>query len=385
MGTQLLTPEQVGNILHDLVMGDPASTAATTFRGNPRYRDQAGYSKQHVLAALNQHDLREILKVANATIIEGRLVMPASTRIWVPKRHGGERPIDIPSIASRVVAEWLLGLHRQTIERMLPPYQFAYRDHAIWEPPMRFPRNRPGNPTDIDLLVAYAHELVNQARPVLLSLDLANAFGELLLGHIERELMSIPGIPPEHARLLVDVAKIETFDAQVNKAIVSKRKARGEVGVEQGNPVSSILLNLALAPALKILSTKGHAPIAFADDISLYTFSENEAEDAYGSFLEIGSPMGFENVRPIGNGDKSSTIFDLRAGAVELLNLYSLHEQWVGLSTEKEREVREALERGRGPWGWVGLGTNRRMRILRKISGCAALTRRWAHDRGLLA
>jgi len=383
----LLLPEQVRNIVYAMLMGDPAEPSPGNFGGNPRYRDQAGVSKQDLVEILleifRNGDLEEIVKLASASIVEGHLIVPPSTRKYIDKRDGGERPIDIPAAASRIVGAWLMSMYGDHIERRLLPAQFAYRRTTSWKPPFPMPPGR-GRPSPMDLVAIHAQETIYGGQHHAVVIDLRNAYGELLLDHIRRCLVNILGIPPEHASLFVEVAMIESVD-EAGKIIKAEIGVRGPIGIEQGNQVSPCLLNLALVPLLRIVTSAGVAIATYADDVRLYGCSRGRAEDAFLSFCEIGEPMGFTNVRGLGVGEKASKIVDAREERIELVNLYLVNSQMIGLVAEKEKKLKQETERKREAWRWEEVGKTRKMKHLRKASGCQAITRRWAQTRGLLA
>jgi hypothetical protein len=128
------------------------------------------------------------------------------------------------------------------------------------------------------------------------------------------------------------------------------------VGIQQGNPLSPIVLNLLTASIMaKLESTIDCVVSSYIDDFYIMCRGENDAKDAFRLFEEEFLSIGMQTVRPIGLGPKETWIIDLGQNEMTVLKKFNVssdsihftkaHAGWKSnlKSLERIRQVRQPL------------------------------------------
>jgi RNA-directed DNA polymerase len=175
-------------------------------------------------------------------------------RVMVPKPHGGERPLGIPTIRDRVVQTATKLVIEPIIEADLEPSAYGYR-----------PRRSAGD------AVEAVHELLNRGYTEVVDADLSRYFDTIPHDQLMRSV----------ARRIVDKdilklikmwlkAPVEETDTDGKKRMTGGK--RNKQGTPQGGVISPLLANLYLNRFLKHWrlteqgrKLKAHV-IAYADD-----------------------------------------------------------------------------------------------------------------------
>lgn len=107
-------------------------------------------------------------------------------------------------------------------------------------------------------------------------------------------------------------------------------------GIEQGGVLSALLLNVALAPALKRLQDEFDViPLTYIDDLVFLCRTEKTTHAVYARFVEILQETGIGSIRALDDSTgKASKIVDLRNQPLEILGGYSITHDSVGVSDE---------------------------------------------------
>ena len=142
-------------------------------------------------------------------------------------------------------------------------------------------------------------------------------------------------------------------------------------GIEQGNPLSSMTMNLVLAPIFTAIETSINVrAFSYLDDIYLMAPTADVAQKAFKIFKQVARSRGFKNVRRLWRpGDptdtKLSRIIDTRLEMIPVLKTFEVDALGISLDLEKVTELRKK--------GYF----QRKLTLneLRNISGCQSLTK----------
>ena len=131
-----------------------------------------------------------------------------------------------------------------------------------------------------------------EGRQWVVSIDLANAFGLLPKKAVVGPLRNL-GFSNEAIKFIWRLVQIDTVEQKTGRTI-----RKHTIGIEQGNPLSALILNLALSrPLARLQSTLDIRALAFIDDIYLFARSEGEAHQAFNTLKAMLKSKGFRNVR----------------------------------------------------------------------------------------
>ena len=187
------------------------------------------------------------LETLSTVLREGHYRPGPYRHVLIPKKHGGERPLDIPCIGDRVVQTAAAMLLTPMVDPLLEDESFAYR---------------PGKS------VGQAVATIVRARRAgyrwTAEGDVAHCFEEIPHAPLLETLFAACG-----DRAVVDLVGLwlECF-------------APMGVGIPQGSPISPMLCNLHLDAVDEAISNHGVKLVRFADDFVLMTKSEGEAAAA---------------------------------------------------------------------------------------------------------
>lgn len=191
----------------------------------------------------------------------GRYLPGPVRRVHIPKKGGGLRPLDIPSVVDRVAQAAVATVLTPVLDDAFEDSSFAYR---------------PGRS------VAAAVRRVAALR--------RDGFRHVVDGDIVRYFERIP-----HPAL------IDRLEAHVDDtALVDligvwlEHHAPGERGVPQGSPISPLLANLYLDAVDEAIARRGVRLVRYADDFLLLCRSEALAEGALADVRELLAAHGLE-------------------------------------------------------------------------------------------
>jgi len=358
----LPTAEQLMEIAIASLLGDPASTPVGKHsRRNIDLVDMGGRSKTQTYDdALNgrlewfQEKIDEVRRDPGS--------LPASLRTRVPKASGGTRPIDDPAEAKRLIALFVRDRIGELVEDRLHEGQYGSR--PAWAIKKVCPRD---GATNVDHLTWQGRELMKAGYVFALLIDLKNAFGLLPRRAVTGELAKL-GLDKGATTFLWRLVRIDAVGRWTRKPI---RVGNPHVGEEQGNPLSAMVLNLALAPIIRKLEHRLDVKaLAYVDDIYIFCRTRVDAKDAFKRFKGMAQSRGFGNVRKLGNGKKDSKIIDSRVEPITILQTYRVTPWSIGLTVEKVIHTWEELRLG-GKTGKVG------PQDFRRAGSCRATHKRW--------
>lgn len=297
--------------------------------------------------------------------------LPPSLRSYLTKDGSKEtRPIDDPSELKRLVLLGVADKVGDLFDDHLTAGQFGGR--AMSNVDQACPR--PGA-TVQDHVAWRLQDLVYNGRPYVLSIDLADAFGHVSRRAVVDRSQAVLGLDRQAARWLWRLLRIDAIDWKTRRRVEAK-KGRG---IEQGNLLSTSVMNLVLADPIRVLEQElGVVVITYVDDIYVCCSSVAQARIAFEKFVDLMSDLGMTNVRVIGTGRKDSKIIDARVAGVPVLKTYEVRADGISLLPEKVVQTwRQLFKKGVEP-GLV------RVPLFRKKGGVQAVGERWLRESGSL-
>ena len=350
-----------------ILSGDIVSLHLGRHRGHPDFADVMGITKRVVYNAAINGDIAFFQMLWKKT--QGGLYLPKSYRVFARKPDGGVRPIDVPSEAKRLFSVFVRLVLEPLIEPLLPRGMFGRRSRWVEKACRR------RGATTLDHMAATVHQLINEGYVFALTVDLRDAFGCLPHRTLWTTLRGV-GLGEQEIRYILRLVRIDAIDKH------GKTYRRIGHGIEQGNCLSAMLLNLGLAPVFKDLQKyRVVAATSYVDDLYLLCRTRQDARDTFFRFKAATRRLGFKNVRKLveddgaeyDGGDKSSRILDVRETPLTMLKTYLVAPGSIGLTPEKEQKLHEELP-ANGPIS---------PRMARKAASAQAITKRWLRSAGV--
>ena len=175
-----------------------------------------------------------------------------NSSVLVPLRKGTSgnvRPLALPTVFRKLVGKMAVSTWKRSLCDLSSPHQFAaLRSHGA------------------HLCAREARNLISpRSTNVLVRCDIANAFNSVDRAAV---LHALHEASPELAR---SQAAWLSRPSLALAPLASGRRAPlfTEVGIPQGDPLSSLAFTATLGPLLRTLPPRGVTPLAFADDVML--------------------------------------------------------------------------------------------------------------------
>ena len=181
-------------------------------------------------------------------LLAGTFEPTAVRRVTIPKPDGGERELGIPTVRDRLV--------QQAISQVLGPrYDVGFSSHSHGF--------RPGHSAHGAVLEAQSY--IQEGFDWVVDVDLERFFDrvnhDVLMARLARKI--------EDKRMLKVLRGFLNAGVMTNGVVIDQ-----EEGTPQGGPLSPLLANVLLDEIDKILETRGHRFVRYADDCNVYVQSE---------------------------------------------------------------------------------------------------------------
>lgn len=185
-------------------------------------------------------------------LLAGKYKPTAVRRHTISKPDGGERVLGIPTVMDRFVQQAILQVLSPLFEPTFSPCSYGFR---------------PGR-SAIDA-IDQAQRYVDEGRVYVVDVDIEAFFDnvnhDMLMGRLAKRI--------EDKRLLLLIRRLLQAGMMDNGV-----RVRSERGTPQGGPLSPLLANVLLDEVDKVLSSRGHAFVRYADDCNVYVGSMRAAE-----------------------------------------------------------------------------------------------------------
>lgn len=371
------TAQQVMDAAWCLTGGDPTAMGRLgVHAGHPRVEDEWAMTKEQLYDAALRRDLGFFERLLDHAEHDRSFLV--SRRVYIPKDRGpGQRPVDPPSelrrILSAIEARKVSDTARD--QDWLAPGVIGFRaidEVREWIDPGGDTRGL----TIQDVFAAAVYRLAHSVEggPWAVKVDLRDAFGQLPHFAIHEGLRQLRLGQVDRRRVL-DLARFRTREP------AGWIRTRKDIGVEQGNPLSALLMSVAMTVLLQRLAGHGVAAVVFGDDLVLHAQDEPGAHRAFDLLLQEGEALGFHNIRPLarrgsGKDEKASTIHDLTAETIPLIHTFEVGTKAIGLVDEKLQELRAALD--------LHTSGQTKATMIRRIARSAVISKAWMRQVGLL-
>lgn len=196
--------------------------------------------------------LTKVLERLSLDLLEGTYRPGDIRRVWIPKA-GGQRPLGIPNVVDRTVAEAI----RLALEPLYEP-KFSSHSHGF----------RPGR--SCHTAIQAATQYVEEGFDWVVDIDLENFFNCV---HHQRLLARLSQTVSDPRLLKVIHLMLKALVVMPNDVAV-----KTEEGVPQGGPLSPLLSNIVLDELDQELERRGHRYCRYADDLNVYVKSKRAGE-----------------------------------------------------------------------------------------------------------
>jgi RNA-directed DNA polymerase len=200
-----------------------------------------------------QKHLREHWDGIEAKLRERSYKPGAIKAVTIPKAHGGERVLGIPTVQDRLI--------QQAIHQVLSPlWEKDFSDQSYGF--------RPGRSAHGAVLAAQSH--IRAAKKWVVDIDLKGFFDEV----DHDKLMHLVGSKVRDKGLL----RLIGGYLRAPMAHPDGSRSKRTKGTPQGSPLSPLLANIYLDPLDKELERRGVSFVRYADDIAIFASSERSAQ-----------------------------------------------------------------------------------------------------------
>ena len=203
------------------------------------------------VADLKPH-LQKKWSAISLSIINNNYVPQAIKGIEIPKSNGKVRLLGIPTVSDRF-------LQQAVYQTIMPHFEAEFKAYSYGFRPKR----------NAQQAVEQSQKYINAGNNYIVDTDLKSFFDEVehskLLQLLYRKVKCCPVL-----RLIRLWLKAPIL---INGRLVKRTK-----GIPQGSPLSPLLSNIMLHELDKHLECKGLLYVRYADDFSIYTRSQKQAE-----------------------------------------------------------------------------------------------------------
>jgi len=206
-----------------------------------------GMTVEQMLPYLKEHS-EEFIQ----SIKDGKYFPQAVRRVEIPKPNGGVRKLGVPTVTDRMVQQALVQILQPEFEKIFSENSYGFR-------PKRSAHQA----------IKQAKKYYEQGYEYVVDIDLAKYFDtvnhDMLINMVKEEI--------KDERIIKLIRKFLKSGVMENGVINPSTE-----GTPQGGNLSPLLSNIYLNKFDKLLESRGHKFVRYADDCNIYVKSQRAAE-----------------------------------------------------------------------------------------------------------
>lgn len=206
-----------------------------------------GMTVEEMLPYLKEHR-EELLE----SLISERYKPKAVRRVEIPKPDGGKRMLGVPTVIDRMIQQAIVQVLQPMYEPLFSENSYGFRPKRSAQQAMK-----------------QALEYYNEGYTQVVDLDLAKYFDtvnhEILIGMLREQV--------KDERVIRLIRKYLKSGVMINGLISPTTE-----GTPQGGNLSPLLSNIYLTAFDRMLESRGHKFVRYADDCNIYVKSRRAAE-----------------------------------------------------------------------------------------------------------
>ena len=245
--TETVRKDSAENLLEAILDRNNLNKAYLKVKKNGGSAGIDGMTVEEMLSYLkeNREDLLEALR-------SGRYKPKAVKRVEIPKPDGGKRMLGVPTVIDRMIQQAIVQVIQPIYEPLFSESSYGFRPNRNAQQAMK-------------QALKYYEEGYTQ----VVDLDLAKYFDtvnhEILIGMLREQI--------KDERVISLIRKYLKSGVMINGLISPTRE-----GTPQGGNLSPLLSNIYLTAFDKLLESRGHKFVRYADDCNIYVKSRRAAE-----------------------------------------------------------------------------------------------------------
>jgi len=220
------------------------------------------------------------------SLLSGNYQPQAVKQVEIPKPKGGIRKLGIPTVTDRIIQQAIAQILTPIYEREFSEFSYGFR-------PKR----------SAQMALRQASEYVVNGREVVVDMDMKSFFDEV---NHDRLMFKLSVAVKDKTLLRLIRKYLRT--GILSEGLISQRHK----GTPQGSPLSPLLSNIVLDELDRELESRGHCFVRYADDFSIYVYSQKAGErvkESISSFIEDKLKLKINETKSVVcNTDKTSLL-----------------------------------------------------------------------------